>query len=228
MSQKWKWSFTEAFSVICATYLEDWGKSQKQREALLENTNISEINHASITGLESGEGRSVIFIHGSPANATRWGFYLQNPPTGFQMIAIDRMGFGCRGHEAPNLEGDYLIIKEFIQQFDKPIIVSHSLGGAHAMRLVREGCVDGLVLVASSVNPLLERVLNIQKIGNSKLIRWLLSRSIRHSNMEMLLAQVDYARESFADLKITELGTGGHYIPWLQPEIVINAIRSVS
>jgi len=260
MSEKWKWSFTEAFSVILATYVEDWGGSKKQRDALLEHTNISEINDANMTGLQSGEGRAVIFIHGSPANSMRWEHYLKNPPEGYQIIAIDRMGFGNRGNETPNLEDDYLKVKSFIQQFDKPIIVSHSLGGAHAMRLARENLITGLVLVASSINPLLERVMPIQKIGNSKFIRWILSRSIKHSNMEMLqlpefmaqteinktkldipthivhakddylvpFAQVDYARKQFNDLKITALEEGGHFIPWLQPDLVINAIRSVS
>ncbi len=186
MSQKWKWSFAEAFSVVLATYAEDFGGAARHYKSLLYDPNISEINHDKITGLQSGGGQPVILVHGSPDNAMRWEYLLKNPPTDCHIIAIDRMGFGKRGHEKPDLEADSVALSSFLSQFEKPILVGHSLGGATVARLACHHDISGVVFVASSVDPMLERILPIQKLGNSPFIKWILSRSIRHSNEEMM------------------------------------------
>lgn len=186
MSEEWKWSFAEAFSVVWQTYMGDWGADQSLRRSLIKSTYINEIQDEHIKGLESGEGQPVVFIHGSPGNAMRWQWFLKNPPSGYRIIAIDRMGYGSRGWERPNLEEDFQKTLKFVQTFKTPILVGHSLGGAKAIRLAAHADVKGLVLVASSIDPSLERILPIQKLGNSKFIKWVLSRSLRHSNEELM------------------------------------------
>jgi pimeloyl-ACP methyl ester carboxylesterase len=185
MTQSWQWSFKEAFSIVRATYVDDWGRARKSRQSLLERPNIEEIKDQKVTGLIAGQGQPVIFIHGSPANAMRWSWYLKNVPEGYQFISVDRMGFGERGQDKPDLEEDCKILSDFISGYEKPVILGHSLGGAMAIRLACMHDISRLVLVAASIDPMLERFMRIQKIGNHATISWMLSRSVRHSNLEM-------------------------------------------
>ena len=186
MTQSWEWSLREALGVIFATYRDDWGRADKRRADFFFQTNVQEIQDNNITGLMTGEGQAVVFIHGSPANAMRWAQYLEDVPDGYQFISIDRRGFGNRKHQQVNVEQDYEELKAYVQTLDNPIIVGHSLGGALAVRLASTLPIKGLVLVASSIDPNLERVLGVQKIGNHPLVRWILSRSVKNSNAEML------------------------------------------
>ncbi len=248
-----QWSFIEALSVVRKTYVEDWGKVDKDRAQFLQdNPTIIEIQNNEIMGLQAGQGRAVIFLHGSPANAMRWAQYLKNVPDGYQFISIDRMGFGARGQEIPDLENDYQIMKQFIQGFDNPILVAHSLGGAIALRMANDVKLKRLILIASSLNPALEKILWVQKLPVSKL----LSRSIRHSNDEMLQLpkfmkrteddlkditiesvvihpkndalvshdNVAYAQKYLKNLTIIEPEEGGHFIPWTHPDLITKAI----
>lgn len=190
MSQSWKWSLREALSIIRLTYLDDWGKGAKERAAFLENSSISAIEHSAVTGLQSGDGQqAVIFLHGSPAHAMRWADYLEQVPKGYHYISVDRMGFGNRKSDKPNLEKDFKTLSNFVAQFNKPILVAHSLGGALAVRLAAENDIGGMVLVASSLDPSLEKMMLVQKLGNWPIFSWILSQSIRHSNLEMAQLQ---------------------------------------
>ncbi len=188
MPQNWKWSFGEALSIVGKTYLEDWGRAKKDRIKFLQRySHIEEIRDKHIRGLSSGDGdQAVIFIHGSPANAMRWAFYLVHTPDDYQFVSIDRMGFGDRRHQTPDLEEDYLHISNFVSQFEEPIIIGHSLGGAVATRLSTEHNIKKMILIASSIDPSLERIRRIQKIGANAKVGKALSRSIRHSNSEMI------------------------------------------
>ena len=253
----YKWSPVQALSIIKQTYVEDWGKAQKDRaQFVLDNPAVTEFQAAGLTGLKSGKGQAVIFIHGSPANAMRWSQYLNDVPDGYEFIAIDRMGFGGRGKELPDLEKDFQTISEFVSQFENPIVVGHSLGGAIALRLSIEKTLKRLVLIAASLDPSLEKILKIQKLGNKPVLSKILSLSIRHSNMEMLQLpefmlkteknlddiqaqaviihpkddvlvshdNVAYARKYLSGLEVIEPETGGHFIPWTHPDLILKAI----
>lgn len=182
-----QWSLKQAVAVIIKTYREDWGLAKKQRAEFLQtNTNVSEFTHKGLTGLQAGAGQTVVFLHGSPANAMRWSQYLKNLPDGYQFISLDRMGFGHRGQQEPDLEDDYTLISGFIEELDNPIIVAHSLGGAPALRLANAYKLKQLVLIACSLDPELEKIAWIQKVSAIKPLSYILSRTIRHSNAEML------------------------------------------
>lgn len=204
MNQRWKWSLREALSIIRQTYADDWGKGIKERAAFLEDSSISVIEQSDITGLQAGGGeKAVIFIHGSPANAMRWASYLENVSDGYKYISIDRMGFGERKHQAPDLEKDLKILSDYIATFKEPILVAHSLAGAMVLRLAAQNDIGGMVLVATSLDPALEKTLFVQKLVNFPPISWLLSRSVRHSNIEMAQLQ-GFMEKTESDLsKIT-------------------------
>ncbi len=181
----WKWDLREALSIVKSTYSQDWGGYQKLHGDLLNDPSIKFFKNEEITGYVSGEGQPVVFIHGSPANALRWSEYLKNAPKGYSFISIDRMGFGQRRDRQANLEDDYKLIKEFISKHKSSIIVGHSLGGAISLRLATELNVKGLLLIAASLDPDLEKQAFLQEIIRLKPFSWLLSRSVRSSNEEM-------------------------------------------
>lgn len=190
MAKTWKWSFWDAFSIFLNTYAEDWGGPDKVRRAMLTASDITEIpRDKKMTGLMSGTGQPVIFIHGSPGNALRWKNYFNHVPQGYQFISIDRMGFGKRYDEHPDLGKDCQQIAAFLQGFSAPILVGHSLGGALSLRLAATTPVKGLVLVAACLDPEIERALPVQKLGAHRPISWALSKSIYHSNLEMIHLQ---------------------------------------
>lgn len=152
-----------------------------------KNSHVTELDDKNLTGLVAGTGKQpVVFIHGSPANAMRWAQYLEVVPDGYQFLSIDRMGFGSRGAQEPDLEADYKLVSEYIAGLENPIVVAHSLGGALALRLASECSLKKLILVACSLNPDLKKVSWIQKLGAINPFCFILSRSIRHSNDEML------------------------------------------
>lgn len=188
-----KWNFWEAFKIVFKTYLDDFGAGADKRYQFMSRPNISDVQDGQITGIKAGSqdvsAQTVIFIHGSPANAMRWSGYLENVPEGYNYIAIDRMGFGVRGKSNPDLEVDYKLIRQYAAQFDKPIIVGHSLGGAIALRLATQLKLKGLVLVAASLDPSQEKTMKVQEWGRHKLVSWILSHSVRHSNEEMFQLQ---------------------------------------
>lgn len=261
MTQSWEWDLKEALSVVLSTYVDDFGRARKQRQNLINNSDISEIVDGNLTGLIAGEGQPVVFIHGSPASALRWEHYLKNVPEGYCFIALDRMGFGGRRNQKPNLDKDYRVLADYIRKLKNPIIVGHSLGGAMAVRLsVRVNNIQGLVLVASSVDPSLERTLSIQSYGRKKWASWMLSPSVRNSNEEMFqlqkfmqetephldrvkmpvrvvhaqddklvpYAHVDYAEKHLKNIGIMAPEESGHTIPWTWPELIFEAIQSIS
>ncbi len=186
--KNWKWSFGAAFQVIAKTYCDDCGRDKKQRQQLIELSQyITQVNVGAVTALKAGNGaRNVLFVHGSPGNAMRWEHYLKNVPDDCTFYSIDRMGFGARKDQKPDLDKDYQLISQFARGLNNPIIVGHSLGGATAARLSADlDQVQSLILVAASLDPSLERIVPFQRIGLSPFISWLLTSSIRHSNQEM-------------------------------------------
>lgn len=261
--KNWSWSLGEALQVIAKTCRDDLGRDKKKRQEFIESSNsIHEINPNGVTVLRSGEGqKDVLFIHGSPGNAMRWEQYLKKVPDACVFYSIDRMGFGARKSEKPDLEQDYQLILKFARSLNNPIIIGHSLGGATAARLSADlEEVQSLILAAASLDPSLERIMPFQRIGRSPLISWMLTSSIRHSNEEMFQL-IDFLNETKAVIKNTTCPvhvfhakddglvpvetiefierefikapsinaispeTGGHAIPWSQPEVIFNLIN---
>ena len=204
--QSWNWSLGEALYVIGKTYRDDWGRDQRQRTAFVQSHEyIQEIDVNGITALKAGNGKQdVLFIHGSPGNAMRWDIYLKKVPDDYTFYSIDRMGFGGRKDQQPDLEKDYELILDFAKLLKNPIIVGHSLGGAIVARLAADlDQVKSLIFVAASLDPSLEKIIPFQRIGRSSFISWVLTSSIRHSNEEMfqLVDFLNRMKESVSNIE---------------------------
>ena len=147
-----------------------------------------------VSYLESGEasGRLVVFVHGTPGNASGWSDYLMQVPQGFHYIAIDRPGFGQSGPDdavvslAEQASAVAAIIRA--QHAGPAILVGHSLGGPVVVQTAVDApeLVAALVVLAGSVDPGQESVPLVQYMGDTWPVRALLPRPMRNANREII------------------------------------------
>ena len=113
----------------------------------------------------------------------------------FKILLLDRPGFGHSsfGKSEPSLNKQAAILNQVVKQFKAPhtILIGHSLGGPIVARMAMDTTYryKGLMLVAASVSPELEPEEKWRKPLNWKIIRWIIPRSFRVSNQEILPAK---------------------------------------
>ena len=139
------------------------------------------------------DGQQVVFVHGTPGSAEGWADFLLAVPPGFQYIAMDRPGFGKSGPKdaVTAIEDQARSVGQLleIRSGRKPILVGHSLGGAIVAWLAatQPGAVSGLVIAAGSLDPSLEKIHPLQRVGASRPVRSLLPRAVRNANAELMV-----------------------------------------
>jgi len=140
------------------------------------------------------EGRpEILFVHGSPGTWEAWRGYLESPELrrAARMVALDRPGFGAteRGHAEPSLErqADALVAVLDAEGVRRALVVGHSLGGPIAAQLAvdRPERVAGLVLIAPSISPALERHRWFNVASSLVVVQWLLPLDFVTSNREI-------------------------------------------
>lgn len=136
-------------------------------------------------------GQRVILVHGTPGTAQGWTDYLLEPPPGLELIAVDRPGFGRSGpgRAQPALAAQAAALAALLPTGGRrAVLLGHSLGGAIAARVAAEHAeaIAALVLLASSLDPSLERIHPLQSIGSWAPLRAMLPRAIRNANAELM------------------------------------------
>lgn len=110
------------------------------------------------------EAQRVVFIHGTPGNASSMAHYALEPIDGLECVAVDRPGFGRASSVGPiaSFEDQAGILAGLLvdRPTGKTIIVGHSLGGPIAARIAADypERVGGLIILAGSLDPELEGV----------------------------------------------------------------------
>jgi pimeloyl-ACP methyl ester carboxylesterase len=137
----------------------------------------------------------VLFVHGSPGSLSAFiGFLGDTALTSRSLvITTDRPGFGHSnfGIAEPSLEKQAATLKPILEKYknNRPIIlIGHSLGGPVIARMAIDypDLVDGLVLVAASIDPELEpNELWFRAPLATPFLSWVLPRSLRASNEEI-------------------------------------------
>lgn len=156
------------------------------------------INERSINYAEIGNDTLpvVIFVHGSPGSWSAWeGFFKDSILLKkVKMVAIDRPGFGYSGlgkaEKTLTEQAKYLkpIVEKHKKDNRKLILVGHSLGGPLIARMAMDypELINNLIFVAASNAPELEPARWYRFIGDLFLFRYLIPRSFRASNREIL------------------------------------------
>jgi pimeloyl-ACP methyl ester carboxylesterase len=146
-----------------------------------------------ISYLQAGDsqGPQLILVHGTPGSATAWADYLLEPPAGLQVLALDRPGFGSSGPDGAltRLADQAAAVHALMARDGRPVVLlGHSLGGPIVARVAAEhpGQVTALVLLAAALDPALEQVHPMQHVGDWPGVRWLLPRTLRNANVELM------------------------------------------
>ncbi|MEM6793954.1 MAG: alpha/beta hydrolase [Acidobacteriota bacterium] len=146
-----------------------------------------------VAGREPGPGTpTLLFIHGSPGSWRAWRGYLADPGLAARahLVAVDRPGFGAsgRGRFEPSLERQAAAAAAplLARPGGPTLVVGHSFGGPVAARLAvdRPDLVDGLLLIAPSLDPDLEEVRWYQRLAQA--LPFLVPRDLRTANREIL------------------------------------------
>jgi pimeloyl-ACP methyl ester carboxylesterase len=150
-----------------------------------------------VSYLRNGDTRGprLILVHGTPGSASAWADYLTKPPVGMEVVALDRPGFGASGPEGAvtGLAEQAAAVIALMPPDGRPVVLlGHSLGGpivAYAASLLatdQPQRVLGVVLLAGSLDPSLEAIHPMQHVGAWAPIRFLLPRTIRNANAELM------------------------------------------
>jgi pimeloyl-ACP methyl ester carboxylesterase len=137
----------------------------------------------------------VLFVHGSPGSLDAFiGFLVDTAllPKAL-LISTDRPGFGYSnfGQAEPSLLKQAEALKPILEKYrdNRPkVLVGHSLGGPLIARMAIEypDLVDGLVIVAGSIDPELEpNETWFRAPLATPFLSWILPRALRSSNEEI-------------------------------------------
>ncbi|MTI38248.1 alpha/beta fold hydrolase [Fulvivirga lutimaris] len=137
---------------------------------------------------------TVIFFHGAPGSWSAFISFLANPNlnTRSKIVSVDRPGYGYSnfGNSEPSLQKQSELLKPLLEKYsDTPnILVGHSLGGPVIAKLAMlyPELVDGLILVAPSIDPDLEPDETWFRLPlHTPFLRWVLPVSLRVTNDEI-------------------------------------------
>jgi pimeloyl-ACP methyl ester carboxylesterase len=162
------------------------------RRALSLDGGLKGAEPIAISYLAAGDTAAprLILIHGTPGAAVGWADFLADPPTGFEVVAIDRPGFGDSGPDGAmsTLDRQADAVTALLPDGRPSLLLGHSLGGpVAALAAARHPeRVRALILLAASLDPALEVVHPLQRVGDWAPIRALLPRTIRNANAELL------------------------------------------
>ncbi len=136
-------------------------------------------------------GRRVVFVHGTPGNATDWQAFLHAPALNQHRLAIDRPGFGESGPQEPviSLSDQARAIAVLLESVGGPaVVVGSSYGGPVALRLAADhpDLVAGLLLVGGAADPGREQTHPLQRLAAAPAIAAMMPRALAHSNAELL------------------------------------------
>jgi pimeloyl-ACP methyl ester carboxylesterase len=192
-------AFVVTWSAALATGCTMPGpKSDKNDMRSLERVGYSTQDGLRLSYLRSGtpDGPRIIYVHGSPSDAYAFADELVDAEPGFESVSIDRPGYGHAKHTGTigSFQAQAAALEPLLLQRDGrwPILVGHSLGGPIIARAAADypGRVGGLVIVAGSLDPTLEKPRWFNHAAGVPPVRWILPGLLRVSNDEMMAAPV--------------------------------------
>jgi pimeloyl-ACP methyl ester carboxylesterase len=205
LKKPWKWLFG-IFLLISPIVVFDscmqFRMSSSEIKKYFSERGLSGTEHAyrignrTVNYIHAGDESLplVVFVHGSPGSLSAFIHFLADSllVKQVQLVSVDRPGFGASnfGNAEPSLAKQALLLKPILEKFknNQPVIlVGHSLGGPVIARMAMDfpELVDGLVMVAPSIDPELEPKEWFRGPLALPFLKWILPRSIRASNDEI-------------------------------------------
>lgn len=177
--------------------------NSKEIKKFFSDKKVNGSQHVYQTGIrdmhyvEAGDSLKplVLFVHGSPGSLSAFIDFLADTSLlhRARLITADRPGFGYSnfGMAEPSLQKQGEALKPILEKYkrNRPIIlVGHSLGGPLIARMAIDypELVDGLIIVAGSIDPDLEPDETWFRAPlATPFLSWILPRSFRASNEEI-------------------------------------------
>ncbi len=189
-------SWSAALVAGCVPGPQAPGSAIRALERVAYEATLADDVDATLSHLRAGalNRPRIIYVHGSPGDATAFADDLVEPMPGFESISIDRPGYGgARGTGAvPSFEAQARAIEPLLVERGGrwPILVGHSLGGPIVARAAADypDRVGGLVIVAGSLDPQLEKLRWFNHLAGAPPVRWVMPGLLRTSNAEMFAA----------------------------------------
>ncbi len=185
-----------------------------------------------------GEGPAVLFVHGSPGDWRAFEPCLAD--SGMRgrarLLAYDRPGFGGTGGAAePSLARQAQVAAAVLVAAapgGRALVVGHSLGGPIAARLAvdRPDLVAGLLLVAPSIDPALERRRWYNVAGATRLVQWFLPAEWIASNREIwpLRSELEVLAPRLAGIRVPSTVIQGADDELVDPDNATFVARSMN
>lgn len=177
--------------------------SPKEIDSFFEKKQVTATQHSYKVGfrevhyVKAGDPTKplILFLHGSPGSLSAFIHFLADTVllNHGLLITADRPGFGYSnfGNGEPSLKKQGETLKPILEEYKKNrpvILVGHSLAGALIVRMAAEypDLIDGLIIVAGSVDPDLEpNETWFRAPLATPFLSWILPRSFRTSNEEI-------------------------------------------
>jgi pimeloyl-ACP methyl ester carboxylesterase len=155
------------------------------------------VNGRIIHYVEVGETAKpfIVFIHGTPGSWRNFAAYMTDEELTRRasLIAVDRPGFGNSGYKqvirSLQMQAEYLRpVLERNASGHGALVVGHSLGATIAVRMAMDypELLCGLVLVAPSLDPELEKPRWYNRLAASSLVRWAVPTNLALANQEVM------------------------------------------
>ncbi|MEM8893620.1 MAG: alpha/beta hydrolase [Bacteroidota bacterium] len=156
----------------------------------------------------------IVFIHGAPGSWSAFVDFLKNDDLAAKanLISVDRPGYGYSGFGDPvvSLKQQAYFIEEVIKRHhaENIILIGHSLGGPVAVKLAMDypELVDGMILVAPSIDPEQEKQEWYRPLGRNWLAKAIIPRSLWVTNEEIYFLK-DELELMLADWETIEAST---------------------
>jgi pimeloyl-ACP methyl ester carboxylesterase len=149
--------------------------------------------------VESGNANAstvLLFIHGSPGSWNAFENYITDSALNatYLMASVDRPGYGYSDfgvkEESLNMQSIVYapILKKYYDAGKKIVLIGHSYGGPVIARMAMDfdEVISGLIFIAPSIDPGLEKELWIQQPATWPVVKWMIPAAVIVSNEEIL------------------------------------------
>ena len=136
---------------------------------------------------------TAVFVHGAPGSWSAFVDFMKDEKLRNQVniLSVDRPGYGYSDFGEPevSLENQAFLIAEVLKRYEDQefILIGHSLGGPVVARMAMDfpELVSGMVLVAPSIDPELEKDEWFRYLGKNRIVKWMIPTSLWVTNEEI-------------------------------------------